>query len=139
MTRRLVQIARDVEEARGETRAIEVPFGDGRRIRTRDDAVPGIGKTKCRDFGLKAEAAHLQTQRVEPLGEGGEVRSTHQEDGVDEVEAARSGVDGSSPAGARLQDALAFDIGELAPLGCQSLGGPDLAEPYGQEAHRLGA
>jgi len=94
MTRGLVQIARDVEKARGEAFAVEVPLGNGRRIRTRDDAAPGVGKLEGRDFGLKAEATHLQSQHVQALGEGGEIGSAHQEDRVDEVDAARSGVDG---------------------------------------------
>ena len=138
VTRGLVQVARDVEKARGEARAIEVPLGDGRRIRAGDDAVPGVGKLEGRDLGLKAEATHLQTQHVQALGEGGEIGSAHQEDRVDEVHAAGSGVDGPAPARARLQDALALDVGELAPLGSETLGGPNLAQTHGQEAHRLG-
>ena len=139
MARRLVQIARDVEQARGEARAVEVTLGDGRWTGAGDDAVPGVGEAKRRYLGLEAEAPHLQTQHVKALGQGDGVGSTHQEDGVDEVHAASSGVDGSSPAYARLQDALTLDVAELAPLGCETLGSPNLAEPYRQEAHRLRA
>ena len=138
MARRLVQVARDVEKARGEARAIEVPLGDGRRIRAGDDAVPGVGKLEGRDLGLKAEATHLQTQHVQALGEGRKIGSPHQEDRVDEVDAAGSGVDGPAPARARLQDAFALDVAELAPLGSETLGGPNLAQTHRQEAHRLG-
>jgi len=102
-----------------------------------DDAAPGVGKLEGRDFGLKAEATHLQSQHVQALGEGGEIGSAHQEDRVDEVDAARSGVDGPAPARARLQDALTFDVAELAPLGSETLGGPNLAQTHGQEAHCL--
>jgi hypothetical protein len=99
--------------------------------------VPGVGKLEGRDFGLKAQATHLQTQHVQALGEGRKIGSTHKEDRVDEVHAAGSGVDGPSPARARLQDAFALDVGEFAPLGSETFGGPNLTQTYRQEAHCL--
>jgi hypothetical protein len=117
---------------------MEVPLGDGRWGRAGDDAAPGVDETKCGDFGLESEAPHLEPEYVEALGQRHSIRSAHQEDGVDEVHAAGPGVDGPSTACARFKDALALDVAELAPLGCQSLGGANLTEPYGQKAHRLG-
>ena len=138
VTRWLVQVACEMEKARRETRAVEVPFGDGRWVRARQDAAPGFGQSERRDLGLKAKGSKFQAEHVQAFGEGSGISSPHEEDDVDEVEASGSGVDRPSAAGARLKDPLPLDIRELAALRCQPLSRANLAEPHRQEAHRLG-
>ena len=127
-----------MEKARGETRAVEVPFGDGRWVRAGHDAAPGFGQSERCDLGLKAKGSQFQAEHVQALCQGRRIRSPDQQDDVDEVEASRSGVDRPSAARACLQDPLPLDIRELAALRCQPLSGTNLAEPHCQEAHRLG-
>ncbi len=80
----------------------------------------------------------LEAQQLEPLAQAGPIGRLDEEDGVDEIHAALAGMDPPPSCHSGGAQPLALDVGELAPLGRQAFGGTDLAQPGGQEGHRLG-
>ena len=95
---------------------------------TGQDRRPGVGEAEGGGLEIDVGAPRLQAQQLEPLAQAGPIGCLDEEHGVDEVDPTLAGVD-PPPAGDRGgAEPLALDVGELAPLGRQPLGGADLAQ-----------
>ena len=126
---------------RGERRRVEVALGDrprcrarqGRRARRR--ASRNVGDVELEPRAPAPRAGSSRAARRGPRGRPPR--------GAGPCRRGRSGrapawTDRRAAVGGRA-DPLALDVGELAALGGQPVGGPDLAQAGRHERHRLGA
>ena len=137
--RGLVQVRRGVEEGGGERCRVEVALGERPRCRTRQGRPPGVGEPERRDLELEPRAPALEPRRLDPLGEARAVIRLEEQDRIDEVDPAAARLDRTPRSGRRVAHPLALHVAELAPLGGQPVGRPDLAQARRHERHRLGA
>src|SRR6202035_3252809 len=92
-----------------------------------------------RDLELEPETTAFEAERLDSLAQGRRLGRVDEQDGVDEIDPTATRLDRSAGGGRRVTDPLAFDISELAPLGCDAIRRPHLAESDGHERHRFAA
>ncbi len=136
----LVQVRRGVQEARREAAPSR---GSARRSGGRPDpAAPPPRHAPTRNVADSTSSSRLRASSRRASIRSCECRAVgrlEEQHGVDEVDPPGAGVDVPPCPRGHLRHSLALDVGELAALGGQPFGRPDLAEAHRHERHRLGA